>query len=383
MRGVVSLAAVLLTVTGCGIFLFCEYLRAQPAQGEVRGEAYVSAGDQVISEDRRMLETQILTARVSRNVDPLEVDEKQFEANVRERVETEIRSTSEFQEKTGPELDRFRQELYKQLVGELRKTVDVGHRSIEPGGRRIYRFSGLSSARDSATPITMRFKPNAGANRPDELYRLTLTVRGGAFHVFSVPLGQFVTTQLSPQAISDDGVIEIAIDNGDTPNRVPNPETVTFAPDALELSFSVGGYRMNFFRVMFILWIKVAFLSMLAITCATFMSFPVACLVAFGVFLTGEMGGFLKQSLDVWNSTDDQNRVIIVKWLIEKLAQGVEWTLRTYSQLQPTKRLVDGLMLSWSEVAQASIILLAVTAVLYGLGVLIFKRRELAIYSGH
>lgn len=381
--GVVSLAAVLLLVTGCGIFLFGEYLRAQPAQGERQGEAYVAASGQGVSEDRRLLETQILTARVSRSADPLTVDEEQFEKNVRARVDAEMAGTAEFQEKTGIELDRFRENLYRKLSDELRRVVQQEHRSIAPGTRKTYRFSGLREARTSPSPITLRFKPNAGQNRPDELYKLTLTVRGGEFRVFEVPLGQFLTTQLTSQAIDQNGVIELSIDNGDTPRREPNNETVTFAPDALEISYSVGGYSVNFFRVMLVLWVKLAFLSMLAIFCSTFMSFPVACLVAFGVFIAGESGNFLRESLNQWSTTDDKDNVIVLKWVIEKIAQGVEWTLRTYADLRPTKRLVDGLLLSWSEVAWGTLVLMLVTAVLFVLGSFIFKRRQLAIYSGH
>ena len=161
-----------------------------------------------------------------------------------------------------------------------------------------------------------------------------------------------------------------------------NVESISFPPDGLELSYSVGGWRANFVRVMVALWVKIAFLSMLAITCSTFMSFPVACLVSFGSFLAGETGGFLKDSLNVWSSTDEKDRVIVYKWIVEKVAIAVEWTFRTYTELRPTKKLVDGLYLPWEEVAWGTAVLAGCTVVLYLAGSFVFKRRELATYSG-
>jgi len=59
--GIVTLNACLLGVCGAGIFMFTEYLRAQPAIGE--RVAYDSGAAGPISEDRLILETRVLTAR--------------------------------------------------------------------------------------------------------------------------------------------------------------------------------------------------------------------------------------------------------------------------------------------------------------------------------
>src|SRR5690606_452420 len=60
--GVISLNAALLLATASGVFLFTEYLRNQTAHGEVAPyRALESEGP--VSTDRRLLETQVLTAR--------------------------------------------------------------------------------------------------------------------------------------------------------------------------------------------------------------------------------------------------------------------------------------------------------------------------------
>ncbi len=59
-----ALAGALVGVSTAGVFLFTEYLRSGPALGET--SAYAVAGGEGISEDRFLLETQVLTARVIR-----------------------------------------------------------------------------------------------------------------------------------------------------------------------------------------------------------------------------------------------------------------------------------------------------------------------------
>ncbi|NJR72137.1 MAG: hypothetical protein HC782_03430, partial [Gammaproteobacteria bacterium] len=47
-------------------------------------------------------------------------------------------------------------------------------------------------------------------------------------------------------------------------------------------------------------WVKLAFLAALGICTATFLSFPVACLLSFTVFLAGMLGPYLADSLIYW-----------------------------------------------------------------------------------
>lgn len=383
--GIVTLAAVLLAVSGSGIFLFTEYLRSQPAAGERAGEAYVMAdGGSGLSDDRRILETQILTSRVARQADPPRIEPEQFEKNVRDRVEAELKGASEFQSVSGVEMEKERQRIYSKLHDEVYKAVQQQYRSIQPAQWQDYWFSNMREARASDQLITLRYKVNAGSNSPDALYKLTFALRGGDHMVMDVPLGQVLTTQIFSSSIDDEGIVGLRIYNADMEHQPPmaNVESISFPPDGLELSYSVGGWRSNFARVMMVLWVKIAFLAMLAITCSTFMSFPVACLVSFGAFLAGETGGFLKDSLNVWSSTDDKDKIVLYKWVVEKVAVSVEWTFRTYTELKPTKKLVDGLHLPWSDVAWGAAVLAFCTLVLFLAGSFIFKRRELATYSG-
>jgi hypothetical protein len=69
--------------------------------------------------------------------------------------------------------------------------------------------------------------------------------------------------------------------------------------------------------------------------------------------------------------------------VIGQIAEGIGNTFKIYGDLRPTARLVEGEALPWSTLAFGTFVLLAATLVLYMIGVMIFKRRELAMYSGH
>lgn len=380
--GVSALAAVLLTVSASGIFLFVEYLRTQPAQDE--RSAYVAAAGQGITEDRLALETQILTARVARTIDDAELDDEQFEKNVEGRVEQELAALEE----AGISLEERqsrRMQVAAKVRDSLRKSVQQVYRAIEPGQGEYFRFSGMKDARESELPLILRMKVDAGSNRPDAVYRVTMefpaSPRGGV-QVEEVVLGQFMVFRLLPGVVDADGNVLIHVVNGDALRRTVNPETISFPPDGLEMSYVVGGYRANFARVMAVLWVKLAFLAMLGVCASTFLSFPVACLVSLTVFVSAEGAGFLLDALQNYATEDRDGKMLLVPTLIAQVARVVGTAFKVYAELKPTGRLVDGLRLGWGAVAGGAGVLAVWTVLLYGAAVLIFGRRELATYSG-
>ena len=65
------------------------------------------------------------------------------------------------------------------------------------------------------------------------------------------------------------------------------------------------------------------------------------------------------------------------------VAQAVSSLFSVYADLRPTGRLVDGRLLSWADAARGVSVLAIASTILYFAGVWVFRRRELAIYSGH
>ncbi len=378
--GLISVNAVLLVVCCTGILLFTEYLRNQPAIGEQGRSVTVRAGE--ITEDRLLLESQILQSRVA--VEP-EIPFKENDPNFLEKV---VKPYIEEGQKRDPTFaqdqatfDKVKADLYKQLTGS--------ERAIAPGTGRAFLFRGLSEAKRTQQMLTIRYKIDAGSNNPDALYKITFVFSGIPTPPRSVGLGPNHTMPIYPDVIDDEGNLAMEVYNGGvffnqdgTVVLQPNPETCQFPKGGLEVSYNAGSFQMNFARVAFILWIKLAFLAMLAVTAATFLSFPVACLVAFSVFLCAEGTSFLSNSLEYYDAVDTGQKVVYWKVLVRGVGLWITWLFKTYADLKPTTRLVDGRQLSWGSVAWGTSLLALWSLLLYGVAVTIFRRRELATYSG-
>ncbi|MEL7484056.1 MAG: hypothetical protein AAFN41_06845, partial [Planctomycetota bacterium] len=118
------------------------------------------------------------------------------------------------------------------------------------------------------------------------------------------------------------------------------------------------------------------------IAAATFLSFSVASLVAFGVFLIAESSPFIKDALVSYATVNYEDEIVWFRVGISAIAHGVSWLFLTYGGLSPVERLVAGENVSLGSILRGLAVVAAWTSVLYGLAVYIFRKRELAIYSG-
>jgi len=377
--GVVGVAAVLLLVSSAGCLMFTEYLRQQPAQGESR--PFVSATEgQAITPDRLLLETQVLTAqsRVRPSLPAMD-----FEAR-RKAVDERIAKA-----KLDDTLFVASEEARRRIESDLDKDEITGYFAISPGQGRDYAFEGLSEAKRRGAPITLRYKIHAGSDAPTDTYRLTLQPQGAAEFVREVRLGQVLTEPLSAGAVQwfddgrggRDGKLILGVFNGDWPKQTMNKETISFGRTDFEIAFPVGTFTANFARVVFVMWLKLAFLAMVGIVAGTFLSFPVAALTSFGVFLCAEGAAFLAESLEYFELADETG-TLWWRYPIMFIGQGVTGVFGAYSNLAPVENLVSGRTIEWGTLAFSSIVLTIATAALWAIGSAIFQRRELAIYSG-
>lgn len=380
--GVTVLSGVLLLVSATGLYLFTQYVRQQPALGEAA--AYASGEAGTVSDDRRILETQVLSARLTRMADPPPIDEAQFDQNVNDKVEEEARrltaSGNQGAEAFAAEQDAMR----AKIRSDLRKSVEIEYRTIDVGGTQLFVFSGLQAAKQSNAPLILRYKLNSGSDRPDLLYRITFvfpSAKGAT--VEEVGLGKFHYLELLPTVVNENGEVAMQVLNGDAETRRGNPLSFTFPPDGLEMSYVASTFEANYLRVIAVLWLKLAFLAMFGVMMATFTSFPVACLVTFVVYAAAEGSSFLLGALDNYRTHTDEGKAIYFNLFVSYIATWVARAFNVYSELKPTSRLVDGRMLSWSDVARGVAIVSLWMVVFYAVAVTAFRRRELAIYSGN
>lgn len=381
--GVMTVAGMLLIVACTGVFLFTEYLRrTQPAQGEVTPYR-ASEGEGVVVEDRLVLESQILVGR--QIVRPHIPDSlaAEVEEGVKNRY-NELRRL--FQENPRaniePKMDDVRREVESQAL--------AGFLSIGPGDFRGFEFLGMREAKDFDLPLTLRYTVNSGANNPTDFFRVTFVLPGSQPFIRSVPLGQPLTLPLSTAAIEEfpdrqgdeRHAVRLGIFNGDVQTRTPNAKSINFVPDGLEISYASSSFHANYFRVVLVMIAKIAMLAMIGVVCATFLSFPVACMVAFGTFLLAETADYLNEALEYFGPTHDSDTITIHYKIISAIAQPLATTFKSYAELAPVGNLVQGKLVDWATVGWAFAVLGVIVLVLGLIGSIIFKNRELATYSG-
>ncbi len=394
--GVVGIAAVLLSVTASGVFLFTGYLRNQVAGGE---EAPYVARGMPVTEDRLVLETQVLAARVAtKPVLPTLTPEDEL----REVEKLIIKA------KQGDTFFADTPDAREKLLTTIREDVRASYMSLGPGAQREFRFTGLEEVKAKNRPMTLRYKVSVGADDPRQTTRVTFQLANMSPRVQEVPLGQALTIPISPASVEvlhpepdpatgkiregevDETVLSIWITNGDLHRQSVEPnsdawmnkDSMSIPPDGLELSFAVGGYESNFVRVMIVLWLKLAFLAMVGVWAATYLSFAVASLIAFGTFLIAESASFLSTSLEYFDTTTVKGGTSIWRVVVKTISEPIAMIFKHYADLKPTANLVDGRMVDWGTVAIAAVVLGALTGALYAIAVHIFRRRELATYSG-
>lgn len=382
--GVAGLGAVLVGVSCTGIFFFTDYLRRTGIAVE-EVQPYVPADrGRIVTEDRLVLESQVLVGRVSERPRIPE----DLNAELGKVIERRLAEAAKKYEETkdpnfAPDENKIRSDASAELLQSFL--------SIAPGGSREFTFMGMQDAANLNMPLTLRYKVNIGASNPTDFGVLSFYFKNGAPLVRRVPAGQLMSMPLPNSAIElqqqPDGrtaaVLGLTVINGDVKNQQPGTQSVSFPVDGLEVSFAVSGFESNFLRSALVMWVKLAMLAMVAVVCSTFLAFPVASLVSFGVLLMAEGAGALSKALEFFSPADGQTgEVSYWKYPVQWIATPVANIFKYYSDLDPTGKLVEGRLVSWGDVGAAVVLIGGVTALLAITGGAIFRSRELATYSG-
>jgi hypothetical protein len=371
--GVVALNATLLLVTASGVFLFTEYLRNQTAHGEI--SPYVArASEGEVSTDRRLLETQVLTAR--RVIEPTVTDllsDEQFRQLVDAQIEeVQLRESDVALTASGRE----------QIEADIRALVERQYRTIAPMDVRQFAFEGLSRERERGDPLDFQFKVKSGSNLPSALYEISFVFGNRYFVPRQTSLNAAQTMQIPADAISENGILVIDIINGNPQTQLTNQRSIVFEPGSLQVLANAGTFEGNYVRVVVVLWLKLCFIAAVGVTCATFLSFPVACLTAFVILLAAESSPFLNEALEQYSSRTLEGNLDFFAVAVKAVAVPIAWVFRWYGELRPTSDLVDGRIIPWLSVLKGAISLGVITSAVMFVGWLIFRKRELATYSG-
>ncbi len=146
----------------------------------------------------------------------------------------------------------------------------------------------------------------------------------------------------------------------------------TIVPEEVQVLFQVGGFGGNYFRAVLLILVRLLFLAGLSVSLSTWLSFPVAVLVAMVIFVMGTVNGFINESFEYLSTGAS-----IVYGLTLK---PILWFLPQFdAAFNPTGYIVSGKFLSWFFLAKVSLVTVAAKTLLLVLfGIWIFGKRELA-----
>ena len=162
-----------------------------------------------------------------------------------------------------------------------------------------------------------------------------------------------------------------------------------------------GEFTPNLIKAVVLLWTRLMFLAMAAVIAGSFLTFPVAGLLAFVVFFAAIGSGYLTESLNNYSAINTDYESLeerfshalkstttkvsegelyeTVKIGVSAIAQIWLFVVPDLSSANGTNMIRDGLLITWSSVGNAFFRVVVVSSTICCiLGWLIFRRRELA-----
>ena len=372
--GLVILNAAILAVCTLAMIAFLAQMRARPS---------------IDMYDRAAVREEVLVARAGGSPLYRELPPAELEAAVKELIAADPNARADIEEGRRTEL-----EVQKTIARVVYEGYLNEQRSIGPGEEESYTFTGLGAARELGAMLTLKYKFYAGESDPHALYPVIFFL-GDAPDARWVDK-QFVAAQTNiisvpASAIKPDGTLVIRIANlrymskapEGMPPFIPGDSSIGFDPDGLELLYKVDDFGPNLLRAQIVNLLKLSFVAMLAVTLSSFLSFPVACLVVFTIFAAGSLAPYLATSIDQYRIRTDSGFLKAVESVIRGIASGTEFSVRAFGEARASGPLVEGRLVSWEVVVRTfALIGIAWSGVLLVVGSFVFRRKELAIYSG-
>lgn len=380
--GVLAINLSILVVASASVFMYVQYLRTTPVAEGIQGEL-----------DRIAVEEEILTARVGSEPIYETLSEEQLSTRVEQMIEEdpELRDVENIQVQLRIKL---RDELQEQFLAYQRS---IPPRVNEQVFSQTYTFEGLEHAKKTGTPLAFRYRFHIGESDEQKTFEAGFVYNEDPTtkHIVSYVPTMTHVTMVPAYLINENGELKITIFNlfqEPGPNERYEKGTLSFDKGGVELLYRVGDFEGNYFRAMLLLFIKLAFLTALALASATFLSFPVACTVTLTVFACATLAPYLSTALQAYvppetSKVDFSSIEEVIKWSFENIVRAIASTivflLDGFGEQRPTDQLVNGLLVSWGTVLRglATIGLVWSGAALL-IGSYVLKKRQLAIYSG-
>lgn len=270
-----------------------------------------------------------------------------------------------------------------QRLSEAGITLDDGQ-AIRPGQIGLDTVLGLDDiiGRDlSAGRLQLRFKVRGvntyGGTDGDLVLSINENIRPVRYVVDRVQIYDVPAT-----FIDENGIIDLGIENfGTVRQGVRQAVPIQFEADVwLSLFFTRDNFAGNMLRQAIVLWVRLAFLGMLATCAASMLTFSVATVFSLASWVLLAGGEWLQTTL---GSGLNNTGAGVTESLVEDTLLRAVFTLSnflsTFSQVNGMSRISNGLYVPWEMVLQHTLwVGLVWTSAVFLFGWLLFSRREIA-----
>jgi hypothetical protein len=279
---------------------------------------------------------------------------------------------------------------------ELAVTAQKKHlesqRRIMPGDAKVFTFRGLAAPATERLPMALRYKLHAGADDIHERFPVVFEYQTGS-RAGQWELRDYVPTEryslpIDPSMVDKDGTLRIRVLNVGVDEQakkfVPTQVSVFIEEDGLEVMATQATFADNVLAAMLIDVIKVAFLASLAVVAGSLLSFPIAVLLAFGIFSMATLTPFLANSLRDYRVDWNSGAAIgTFQAVVRSLAVTIEFLLHGFASRSPSDALAQGRAITLAGLFDAFVTI----GLAWGGGVLLLgwaaiRRKEVAVYSG-
>jgi len=275
----------------------------------------------------------------------------------------------------------------------LAKKYEAKWRVVGPGETRVFEFANVLCNRSRDKRVQISYKTEVSQYPQDEIFRALWQVGDPmkGTPVYSIPVrhvvGRYHTVDVPANAVAPDHTLTAYFRNENPFRGEPQYNNVIEfrKSNEVEVLFVVGSFEWNFVRLLVLMLCKLVFLAAVALLMTTVFSFPVACLVSFTVYVLAGAQSFIVGALDF--SSDDfatmftSLKDFFVQLLIH-IYTMLQWVIPNFARYDAVESFVNGRNVSLVWVLQAVFWLVLVkTAIVLGLAILLFHRREVAEIS--
>ena len=359
--GVTILNVGLLAIAGGLIYFAAQTL----AKTEVGGTP------EEIEYSKARINSLVLTARKGVQPEKPENFEKIAEKDAKRMLDEQLKRTPQMKE--DPQLvDQIYNSLYQNALSSLKKSTVT----VPPGKIRVFRFKNIK-VRPGDKMVYLRYKMDVSYN-PDSLkmYGEWWISPGDPAKEKSIRIPTYDTIRTFhelPIPVQANGM-NVVTPEGDLYVAFRNPfenigiSAIFSEGTGLEVLYTADLFETNFLRGLFLILLRLIYITILALAFASCLSFPVAVLVVLVVYMLGTASGFILSAL---NSEALDSIAALIRFIMIPIPRLADY--------DPAMFLEKGRMVSYDLISNCLLMLILIKGgILFCLGYLLFRRKELA-----